>query len=75
MRTAMRNRRLEMKQSQADIAKLMGVYPSSYANIERGTKKPSVDNLMMLEAIFGVPASILMENEAPQDVPEEYANQ
>ena len=74
MRDAMRNRRLEMKQSQTDIARLMDVSPGFYANIERGVKKPSADNLMLLEAIFGVPAAVLMKNEAPQDIPTEYAD-
>ena len=69
MREAMRNRRLEMDCSQADIAKLMGVSHSFYAKIERGEKKPSADNLLALEAIFGVRAATLMEKEAPQLVP------
>ena len=71
MRNAMRERRLEMGCSQTDIAKLMGVSPGFYSNIERGIKKPSADNLLELEAIFGVPASVLMGTAAHDTIPTE----
>ena len=71
MRDAMRKRREEMGCSQTDIARLMGVSPGFYSNIERGIKKPSADNLLELEAIFGVPAAVLMGTAAPQAIPTE----
>jgi transcriptional regulator with XRE-family HTH domain len=74
MREAMRNRRLEMECSQADIAKLIGVSPGFYANVERGIKKPGPDNLLALESLFGIPAATLIGNDAPKAIPTEYTN-
>ena len=68
-REAMRKRRLEMKCSQAAIAKLMGVTPSCYAMIERGVRNPSADSLLALEAILGLPAAVLMGKESAKPAP------
>ena len=69
MRSAMRNRRIEMGCSQEDIAKLVGISHSFYAKIERGVKKPGVDNAMALAAVLGLPLETLMRKDAPHLVP------
>jgi transcriptional regulator with XRE-family HTH domain len=61
MRKVMRERRREMGQTQADIAKLIGIEPQSYSNIERGARRPSADILLRLAAVMGMDAGILME--------------
>ena len=60
MLNIMYERRLEMGLSQTDVARLMGVSPGFYSNVERGVKKPGRDNLLLLESIFGVPGAVLM---------------
>ena len=47
-RTAMRNRRLALDMTQADVARAVGIYRESYANIERGAKNPSLPVMMRI---------------------------
>jgi len=69
VRDALRDRRVEMGLSQTDVAKLMDVTPGFYSNLERGVKEPSAETLMLLEEIFGVPASVLMGRDSAKTIP------
>jgi len=66
MRNMMKALRLERNLSQLAVATLVGISPGYYANIERGEKNPSWENIQALAAVFGVPAEALMEKEASQ---------
>jgi len=48
----MREFRLKMGFSQAYIAKVLGIPPSTYANWEQGTREPNIDNLAKIAIIL-----------------------
>lgn len=64
MRKAMRNRRIEMESTQAEIAALVGIAACFYAQIERGVRGPSAETLLNLEAVLGLPAAVIMEKDS-----------
>lgn len=61
MQKTMRERRIEMGQTQEDMAKIIGISLHYYAKLERGDRQnPSSEVLRLLEAAFGLPTAELL---------------
>lgn len=50
---------------QADVAKAIGVPPSTYANWEQGTSRPSADQLVEICRVLDVSADAMLALEVP----------
>lgn len=52
--------RAEKKISQTQLATLVGISRTAYANYEQGTREPSIDVIILLCNFFDVPADYLI---------------
>jgi transcriptional regulator with XRE-family HTH domain len=50
-----RKLRLDRKLGQAQLAALLGIVQSTLSKVERGVLRPTVDMLMRLAQLFGMP--------------------
>ncbi len=53
--TVIRDQRLALELSQAEVARRVGITPSALSQVERGVRGPSGDTLMRLWEVLGVP--------------------
>lgn len=58
----LKERRIELKMSQADVARAIGISRVSYFHWEKGNTQPTKDNFKRLEMILDVPAGYFTEN-------------
>lgn len=59
----LKERRMELKMSQADVARAVGISRASYFHWEKGNTQPTKDNFKKLEAILKVHEGYFTENE------------
>lgn len=58
MRIRMKNRRLELKLSQQQVADLAGMTRGNYAHIERGRHEPNIEQMERIAKALQVKATI-----------------
>lgn len=59
--------RKDKKLTQSDLAKILGVVPTTVSAWERGANKPTMDKVAMMSDIFRVPVSDFFSSEFDED--------
>lgn len=63
-----RDRRLELRLTQADVAERLGIQPPSYNAIEAGKRTPTLDTVDAVAAALDIPAEDLISARKPEVV-------
>lgn len=67
MRVALRKARLKAGLSQAELAREVGLTRSSYTNIEKGYRHPSLLTALQIARVLRTPVEELFSDEFPGD--------